>query len=228
MLVFLHDPATIQELPQMPDGFLALMGISAGGYLGGKLLRKPGPKIDKVVVTPQGNLLNVEVYGGVLAQLATSFQIDGQEVAPDKLRNLNQRPEIITPDDTPKEAGYARTLKLTLADPPAKWLEGGEHRFTITNPDAQSAAQIYRLEPTILNVAAPNAPGQPIIVTGYGFSPQSKVQYIVPNAQPQDMQVQIPDATHLHITVLRGQTGAVTLRITNPAGQRIDFNVALP
>lgn len=44
-LLLMKDPATINELPKVPDGFLYLMGISSAGYLGGKAVRKPGPVI---------------------------------------------------------------------------------------------------------------------------------------------------------------------------------------
>jgi hypothetical protein len=40
-----------EELAWHPDGFLALMGVSSFGYLGGKLARKPGPIIDDITAT---------------------------------------------------------------------------------------------------------------------------------------------------------------------------------
>jgi hypothetical protein len=36
-LVVFSDPANVSDLPRIPDGFLALMGVSSFGYLGGKL-----------------------------------------------------------------------------------------------------------------------------------------------------------------------------------------------
>lgn len=47
-----HDPATLTELPKIPDNFLPLMGVSALGYLAGKVLRKPGPIIKQLVPPP--------------------------------------------------------------------------------------------------------------------------------------------------------------------------------
>jgi hypothetical protein len=32
----------------VPEGFLYMLGVSAGGYLGGKLVRKAGPIIDSI------------------------------------------------------------------------------------------------------------------------------------------------------------------------------------
>src|SRR5207302_7513248 len=38
------------SLPEIPQNFLYLMGVSSAGYLGGKLVRKPGPVIKTLSV----------------------------------------------------------------------------------------------------------------------------------------------------------------------------------
>lgn len=38
-----QDPATVAELPKVPSNFVPLMGVSALGYLAGKVARKAGP-----------------------------------------------------------------------------------------------------------------------------------------------------------------------------------------
>jgi hypothetical protein len=65
MIVFLSPPISIQDLPPVPDGFLQLMGISAAGYVGGKLVRKAGPKIDSVDarIDPAANTLVLSIVG---------------------------------------------------------------------------------------------------------------------------------------------------------------------
>jgi hypothetical protein len=40
LLVLLADPSTLKELPDVPQGFIYLMGISAAGYLDGKVVRR--------------------------------------------------------------------------------------------------------------------------------------------------------------------------------------------
>ncbi len=40
--------ADLSDLPKIPDQFWALMGVSSLGYLGGKLVRKPGPIINEI------------------------------------------------------------------------------------------------------------------------------------------------------------------------------------
>jgi hypothetical protein len=47
-----QDPATVTQLPKVPDNFLPLMGVSAGGYLAGKFVRKPGPVIKQLDPPP--------------------------------------------------------------------------------------------------------------------------------------------------------------------------------
>jgi hypothetical protein len=42
------DPRTLVELPPVPESLLTISGISAFGYLGGKLARDPGPVVAEV------------------------------------------------------------------------------------------------------------------------------------------------------------------------------------
>ena len=45
------DPRTLVELPNVPESILAISGVSAFGYLGGKLARNAGPVINEVIIT---------------------------------------------------------------------------------------------------------------------------------------------------------------------------------
>jgi hypothetical protein len=51
-MIAFADTCRVEELPKIPANFLALMGVSSAGYLGGKLARKPGPVIDNIVTAP--------------------------------------------------------------------------------------------------------------------------------------------------------------------------------
>ena len=44
------DPRTIADLPDVPSSILTISGISAFGYLGGKLARDAGPVINEVII----------------------------------------------------------------------------------------------------------------------------------------------------------------------------------
>ena len=47
-----QDPATVTQLPTVPDNFIPLMGASSLGYLAGKVVRKPGPVIRELLPRP--------------------------------------------------------------------------------------------------------------------------------------------------------------------------------
>ena len=47
-LLVSQNPATIVGFPNFPDSLLYVMGVSAGGYLGGKLVRAAGPVIRNI------------------------------------------------------------------------------------------------------------------------------------------------------------------------------------
>jgi hypothetical protein len=61
--VFAIEPALIQKLPSIPEGFLYLMGISSAGYLGGKMTRAAGPVITTATGVIGGGNLTVKVDG---------------------------------------------------------------------------------------------------------------------------------------------------------------------
>ncbi|QIR38385.1 hypothetical protein HCG51_17845 [Tolypothrix sp. PCC 7910] len=50
IVILLVTYTTASSLPTIPSEILVLMGISAGGYIGGKAVRKPGPNISQVVL----------------------------------------------------------------------------------------------------------------------------------------------------------------------------------
>ena len=140
-LVFLSDPATIDGLPQIPTGFLQLMGISSAGYLGGKLARKAGPTITAVTATADAGVLTLDLKGVGLSQDAT-FSIGDDVIPPAQIQGDKNLPEIIQKDGTNNEAGFADLLRLKIANPKATWI-GANVPVRITNPDQQEAVGRY-------------------------------------------------------------------------------------
>lgn len=133
------EPGRIENLPAVPERFLYLMGISSFGYLGGKLARKPGPVINNIVA--EAGSLTLQIQGSNLSPDA-AFRIDEADLKPtllDKELHPDGRPEVVTKDE---DAGLAKVLRMTIADPAKEWLEG-EHNFTITNPDGQKAVMTF-------------------------------------------------------------------------------------
>ncbi len=168
-LVVFSDPATIQDLPKVPDGFLYLMGISSAGYLGGKLARKPGPVID-IIVAQQGSMV-IDIQGRNLSRQAI-FTIDEREVTYDLLplpSNISSAQpqkdatlEVIRRDNDATQADFALTLRLTLTNekawlgewrkaepllkPDDDWLKD-THQLCLMNPDGQKAVLSFTIKP---------------------------------------------------------------------------------
>jgi hypothetical protein len=134
-LVVFSDPASISDLPAIPEGFLALMGVSCFGYLGGKLARKPGPIIDDITASPGG--LTLKINGRKLSTRA-GFNIDGSDVSSNMVNVSGS-----DPDGAPADELF-KTLTLVITEPAARWQLTGRHDFTISNPDGQTAQWFYR------------------------------------------------------------------------------------
>jgi hypothetical protein len=154
-LVFLSDPATIDGLPQIPDGFLQLMGISSAGYIGGKLARKAGPTITAVTAVGNADELKLDIKGVGLSQNA-NFSIGDDVVPPAQIQGDKNLPEIVQKDDTNSEQGFATLLRLNIVSPKPAWL-GADAKVTVTNPDRQAAAAKYSVAPPPVAPTAPPA-----------------------------------------------------------------------
>jgi hypothetical protein len=146
LVVFSH-PANLSDLPKIPNGFLALMGASSVGYLGGKLARKPGPIIYDI--TPTVDTLFLQVRGQKLSKNA-SFKIDGTNVI------TASAPATGTDPDDVQSSDLFKKLTVVIGDPDSKWQLPGWHEVTLMNPDGQEAQWFYILpsKPLIENVTA--------------------------------------------------------------------------
>ena len=141
LLILARDPGNIQELPSLPDSFLALMGISSATYVGGKLVRKPGPIIDEILA--QRGSLRLEIRGRNLSRNA-GFQIDEEDIPATML----QPPTPEQRDDQTPEADLYKILVLMITNHPKEtaWQQG-EHQLTVINPDGQKAVWPFTVMP---------------------------------------------------------------------------------
>ena len=157
-IVFLTSPATIDDLPRIPDGFLQLMGISSAGYLAGKLARKAGPAINAVGPSGDGGKLVLQITGSALSESAT-FSIGDTDVPTEKIQRNDGKnlPEIVQKDETVSDGGMARILKLTINHPDPAWF-GADRILTVKNPDAQKAVSKYSI-PEIRSATVDSAKG---------------------------------------------------------------------
>jgi hypothetical protein len=135
-LVLLQDPSAFKDLPDVPSGFLYLMGISATGYLGGKLIRLPGPVVAKLLVSgvvPSTAVapanMTIDLQGENLSKDA-SVKVDDVALRPDQYSIV----PVKTQDQSP-DSSFCAELTLTLKDATA-YVEG-VHRLSLTNKDGQ-------------------------------------------------------------------------------------------
>jgi hypothetical protein len=153
-------------LPDIPEQLIALMGLSSLGYLGGKLARKPGPVIQKVLWDPASHVLRIE--GMQLSSKAT-VTIGPPPGAPaGTLPYQPAREQIVTPDGQPATADGSvsalvvsnpsegtQLLDAQLAGAAPDAVGNRTLHIVVTNPEGEFAAW-DRVEEGI--VAAPPAP----------------------------------------------------------------------
>lgn len=126
-LVLLRSPGTIEDLPTVPDGFLLLMGVSSAGYLGGKLVRKPGPKI--TAVKGDATTGKLEITGEHLSRKAT-LMIGDKELG---TGDYKVAPAFTGGDNAEFATNIVATLNTGFLT------TGTEHTVTLVNPDGQRA-----------------------------------------------------------------------------------------
>ena len=147
------DPATLHDLPKIPDSFLQIMGISSLGYLGGKLARKPGPVIDDIQADPatatalaMSNTLTLTISGQKLSH-AAGLRIDDTDVPVGTPGAGVTTPYATRQDGAVKEeqGDFYKKLIFQVGNPDAKWKTAAEHKVTIINDDGKAASWNYKI-----------------------------------------------------------------------------------
>lgn len=202
------DPTQVQKLPDIPDTLLYLTGVSAAGYVGGRLVRKPGPVIKNLAVTAvSGDRMEFDLPGDNLSKKST-VKIDDNPLRADVV-------QLVAVPDGPEE--FSTRLKLTLTKEAEPYREGS-HTLTLVNPDGQSASAKFPMDPMTIDTVTP---GTPWIVTGKNFADPTTVE----NGTVKRM-----DATKLEVTLQTAPPpkSEFTLRLLSPAGLRASKKVAIP
>jgi hypothetical protein len=148
-----QDPATVTQLPKVPDNFLPLMGASAGGYLAGKFLRKPGPLIKQADPLPPyapGKTLaaGIRILGANLSPRA-QVSINGAQIPSDDLTvpaPQSAAAEFVTELVVSRTAA-ATAVAASPASPPGAGAPvapgagavSGVPSVRVVNPDGQAA-----------------------------------------------------------------------------------------
>lgn len=187
LLVLLADPSTLKEVPDVPQGFLYLMGISAAGYLGGKVVRLPGPVIQQLLVTAkplrdnQGREQPVELTIDLRGEnLSTDATVKIDDV---QLRPVDEfRIEEVKTENAPADPSFRAEVNVVLKNA-AKYVQG-EYQLTFINKDGQMAVAKFPVDPLKLNAVGNITAGEApvtITVTGENFGDNMTAEWIGPS-----------------------------------------------
>jgi len=142
------DPRTLVELPSVPESILAISGVSAFGYLGGKLARNAGPVINEVMITKGADPDFKAAAGTDAAQNADVFTAAGTKVADAKAKfgALSQTSALQPTFDQARKAIDSAEKAVNAAKSPT----GGtidrkavEDQFNASMAAAQAAAAAH-------------------------------------------------------------------------------------
>jgi hypothetical protein len=243
-----QDPAMVNKFPDIPQGLLYIMGISAAGYLGGKAARKPGPVIELIGVqsrTSSPTLFILTVQGKNLDSKGRFF-VDEKElgfVSPENRKVYNIKPEqkLVEPTIAAGAADpdFANQLIITITDPRID-LSKGDHIFRIVNRDGQFADYSFTAAPPQIKSIyskdqEPSDPSkrtlkqlpagdteQTAVIRGANFSDGSSVTWKGQGdanfGDPINAKLTEADGTALEVLLIPGKPGVGLLNIITPTG----------
>jgi hypothetical protein len=226
-LILMQDPSTVQGFPTFPNGLLYVMGVSAAGYLGGKVARNPGPMLKSVKVTARpapSQDLNVTLLGSNLDTKAR-FRIDGAEQTPFTPAAVGGViPPAVTGTSQPGAPNdYCSQLDFVLVR--AAGFATGDHTFEIVNADGLGSQAQFTGSPMVI---APPDPvydcgaSVPVQLTIANYRPKSTARWQAPGkAAPEELGEPGFDAATNRVTVrlIPGtQEGDGTLTFCTPGG----------
>ncbi len=235
MLILAADPSSLKDLPDVPQGFLFLTGISAAGYLGGKAVRSPGPVISQLLVESAkspgndatGNPLPVPMVIILKGQnLSTNAQV---KIDGDNLRDGQYKVEALDAQDQAADSTFKAAVKLTLNDA-ARYLEG-QHALTyINSKDGQMATEQFPLDPlTITSIGAVTEGDVTITVNGANFEEVPAVEWRNPPDDPPKTPVTVVKKSdkELTVTVSSAIQGEGKLTLISAIGLRASTTVRI-
>jgi hypothetical protein len=213
-LILMQDPATVNGFPTFPTGLLYVMGVSAGGYLGGKAVAKPGPILKQVTVraVPDTNVppgpgdLGVTLAGENLDKNGR-FRIDGAEQQLEK-----DTPLSANGSDAVAQASQGPYSKLVFTLAQAAGFAEGDHVFEIVNSDGIGAQRIFTATPMQASGATAARGAHTVTLTVDHYRDGSSARWLAPGASDP---VDIPAAD-----VKREQPGGNTVVVTLSVGDK--------
>jgi len=164
------------------------MGISAAGYLGGKVVRLPGPVIQQLLVSAtsltrdaqgkeQPRKLTIDLKGENLSTDA-AIKIDGVQLRPKNEFTIVE----VKPQNAPADPSFHAEVNVVLENA-AKYVQG-QYELTFINKDGQMAVVKFPVNPLKLDaVGGLTAGGTPvtITITGENFGDSMTAEWIDPS-----------------------------------------------
>jgi hypothetical protein len=253
-LVISMNPETANiSLPEIPQNFLYLMGVSSAGYLGGKLVRKPGPVIKnlsvaKVTPVPAGGapadpaaartLLDLQYRPPDVATRVTfpvlTLNLKGENIDPTGKMKVDGQPlrgDIFWINAQPDpQTGFCTDVNVSLNDA-AKFIDGS-HELMLVNGDGQSSTVSFPVDPLTVDPIADQATGNApvdVAVTGKNFVTGITAEWKNPaeTGAPGNAPVTFVSATKLTATVVPGAAGTGKLTLISPIGLRASASVTV-
>ncbi len=238
-LVVGQNPETPNiSLPDIPQNFLYLMGVSSAGYLGGKLVRKPGPVIKvlsvaKVTPLPTANppanaaaardLLDAKYRPqdgaiGVTLPVLT-LNLKGENLDPTGKVKVDGQPlrgDMFWINGLPDpQTGFCSDLNISLNDA-TKYIEG-IHDLMLVNTDGQSATISFPADPMTIDPIPDLTAGNAAVnvpITGKNFVTGITAKWRNPAGIAQPANVTFVSDTNLTVSLVPGAaagTGKLTL-----------------
>ncbi len=230
-LTLINDPSGLKALPDVPTGFLYLMGISSAGYLGGKLVALPGPVVQQLVVksvNPASPALLVINLKGQNLSTNAAVKVDDTVLRMKEQFTI----ELVTAQVQPPDPSFCTevAVKLTAAD---SYLDG-VHTLTITNQDGQMAASKFPLDALTITTVnnLPPTTGPVVQVNGTNFVDGMTAEWknaTAPAGTPPvaASSVQKKSGTQVEVTLVPGTAGKGTLTLVSPIFLRAHVDVTV-
>jgi hypothetical protein len=237
VLVLLSDPSSLKDLPDVPQGFLYLMGVSAAGYLGGKLVRLPGPVIKQVFAgdtpldgttakppAPGHRLLTISLKGDNISKDG-SVKVDEDDLRKDQFEFSGGKPQ-----DPLADPSFCSEIFLTLRE--GEHYLQGTHKLTVTNPDGQMAVTMFPIDPLKVEpfeLVAGGAKVEGVRVNGANFGTNMTATWKAADA-PDDKttspaEVKQVSETELAISLVPGGQGVGRFTLSAASGLGVGVNV---
>jgi hypothetical protein len=232
MMIVTADPSALKDLPSVPEGFLFVMGISAAGYLGGKVVRLPGPVITQLLVesvTPAGNKDGKDHPASMVVRLIgenlsvnASVRVDDDQMRPDEFAVEEAKAQ-----DQPADPSFRTEVKVTLKN--ADKYVDGQHKLGFINKDGQMAGAQFPVDPLTIESISLARGDTTIRVEGKNFEDNTTAEWRNPSTSaPVAAPVKKISDKQLEITVAPVTAGDGRLTLISAIRLRTSKTVQIP